>query len=189
LNGHRDPGSASGACQGPPGAQSPFARSRCSLLRRGVAHLVRGHDPSFKAPTGSCARPQPSCRLQSSLFRQVFAGCRQSLLGDGPSRRSLRASVSACPDPSPGASPGAHTRFFPGNVGLRRLRNRLGITPSSVLRLPYGGRLTGLQSFTHVQTCGCTRHPGRSYRRGSSTGQPWLVRPSLLRVVTSPHIG
>ena len=29
-------GSESGAGQGPPGAQSPFARNRCYLLRRGV---------------------------------------------------------------------------------------------------------------------------------------------------------
>jgi hypothetical protein len=79
FNGDGDPGSESEACQGPPGARSPFAHSRCYLLRRGVSHPVRGHYPSFKAHTGSCARPNPSRRLRSSLFRRVFAECRQSL--------------------------------------------------------------------------------------------------------------
>ncbi len=122
FNGYGYPGSESGASQGLPGAQSSFARARRSLARRGVSHPVRGHYPSFTAHTGSCARPNPSRRLRSSLGRRVFAGCRQSLLGGGPSRRYLRESFSACLNPYPGASPGAHTRFFPGNIGLHRLK-------------------------------------------------------------------
>ena len=35
------PGSESGAGQGPPGAQSPFARNRYYLLRCGVLHHIR----------------------------------------------------------------------------------------------------------------------------------------------------
>ena len=61
-----------------------FTDQRC-----GVQHHIRGHYPSFIAHTGSCARPNPSPRLWINLLRRVFAGCRQSLLGDGPSRRYL----------------------------------------------------------------------------------------------------
>jgi len=62
------PGSESGAGQGPPGAQSPFARNRCYLLRRGVLHHIREHYPSFIAHTGSCARPNPSRRLRFNYY-------------------------------------------------------------------------------------------------------------------------
>ena len=187
FNGHGDPGTESGAGQGPPGVQSSFARARCYHARQGVSHPVREHYPSFIAHTGSCARPQPSRQLRSSLLRRVFAGCRQPLLGDGPSRRYLRESFSGCLDPYPGASPGAHTRFFPGNIGLHRLK-----TGSAKRHNPYRdfrtGLITGLQSFSDVQASGFARHPGRSYRSGS-TGQPWLLRPSRTCVVTFTGIG
>jgi hypothetical protein len=75
----------------PPSAQSPFARHGCYLRRRDVQHLVSGRYPAFNAPTNSCVGPNPSCRLGCAPRRQVFAGCRQSLLGDGPSRRYLRS--------------------------------------------------------------------------------------------------
>ncbi len=122
-----------------------------------------------------------------SLVRQVFAGCCQSLLGGGLSRRYLHESFSGCLDPYPGASPGAHTRFFPGNIGLHRLK-----TGSAKRHNPYRdfrtGLITGLQSFSDVQASGFARHPGRSYRSGS-TGQPWLLRPSRTCVVTFTGIG
>jgi hypothetical protein len=158
FNGRGYPGTESGAGQGTPGAQSPFARTRCYLARRGVSHPVRGRYPSFIAHTNSCARPKPSRRLRLSLLRLVFAGCHQSLPGGGPSRRYLRESFPACLDLYPGVSPGAHTRFFPGNIGLHCL---------------------GIGSALHNDP----------YYRSVSTGQPWLVRPSVLRFVTSPHIG
>ena len=47
----------------------------------------------------------------SSLIPVVFAGCCQSLLGDGPSRRCLCVRVPACLDLSPG-SPGRCMRPF-----------------------------------------------------------------------------
>jgi len=71
----------------PPSAQSPFARSRCYLSRRGVAHHISGHYPTFLATTGSCASPRPSPRLGFTLGQRVFAGCCQPRLGKGPSRR------------------------------------------------------------------------------------------------------
>jgi hypothetical protein len=121
FNGAVIPAQSPGAAQGPPGAQSSFARTRRYLVRRGVSHPVGGRYPSFIAHTSSCARPNSSHCLWLSLLPWVFAGCRQSLLEDGPSRRYLRKSFPRCLVPYPGASPGAHTRYFPGNIGLRRL--------------------------------------------------------------------
>ena len=102
----------------PPSAQSPFARLGCYLCRGGVAHHLEGRYPFFVAHTGSCARPYPSRLLRHGLVRRVFAGCYQPLLGDGPSRRYLCESFSGCLDLYPGGSQGAHTRFFPCDIGL-----------------------------------------------------------------------
>ena len=132
-----------GPCLDPPSAQSLFARPRRYLVRRGVRlgfktspllsqrqsklyketvigsaypPVINRHTlcaaASF-AHTGSCARPKSSCRLRFSLVPQVFAGCCQSLLEDGPSRRYLCESFPTCLDPYPGCPYGASTRFFP----------------------------------------------------------------------------
>ncbi len=118
FNGPAAPARSPGLSQGPPGAQSPFARTRCYLVRRGVLHPVRGHYPSFIAHTNSCARPKPSCRLRLSLLRHVFAGCCQSLLGGGPSRRYLCNPCMGAWTPTPQRPFGAFTRFFPKGIGL-----------------------------------------------------------------------
>ena len=57
-------------------------------------------------------------RPRSSLVPKVFAGCDESLLEVGPSRRYLCESFSTCLDPYPGCLCGAFTRFFPQNFGL-----------------------------------------------------------------------
>lgn len=91
---------------------------RCYLRRCGIQHHIRGHYPSFIAHTGSCARPNPSRRLWINLLRRVFAGCRQSLLGDGPSRRYLCNPYEGAWTPTPWCSAGAHARSFPADDGL-----------------------------------------------------------------------
>jgi hypothetical protein len=89
-------------CPGPPGAQSPFAASERYALQGGVPHpstgvtlsssLLRAHAPDHNPP--------PAFR-RPHVYPVVCAGCCQPLLGDGLSRRSLRASFPACVDPSP----------------------------------------------------------------------------------------
>ena len=50
--------------------------------------------------------------------------------------------------------------------------------------------LSGLQSFSNVQARRFARHPDCSYRSTfSGTEQPWLLRPSISRLVTSPCPG
>ncbi len=63
---------------------------------------------------------QTKCLLTASvpLFSKVFAGCCQSLLTDGPSRRyPLNLCIGAW-TPTPPRSTGAFTRFFPVNISL-----------------------------------------------------------------------
>jgi hypothetical protein len=85
---------------------------------RSLLHRVGGRYPSFLAPTDSCARPSSSHLLDSRLVWWVFAGCHQSLLDAGPSRRCLCLSFLGCLAPYPGVSPGAFARFFPEDSGL-----------------------------------------------------------------------
>jgi hypothetical protein len=98
--------------------RAPLPAARCYPRRCGVPHHIRGHYPSFIAPTGSCVRPNPSHRLWIDLLRRVLAGCRQSLLGDGPSRRYLCNPDAGAWTPTPWCPAGAHARFFPADDGL-----------------------------------------------------------------------
>jgi len=101
-----------------PRAQSPFARSRCSLSRHGGWHHVSGPYPTCIARMGACVSPHPSRCLGGTLAQWVCAGCCQPRLGGGPSRRSLCVSFPPCLDLSPGGSCGASTRVFPHDSGL-----------------------------------------------------------------------
>jgi len=134
------PGPESRAGHGPPGAQSPFARNRCYLLRCGVLHHIREHYPSFIAHTGSCTRPKPSRRLRLSLIRRVFAGCRQSLLGVGPSRHYLCNPCMGAWTPTPQCPPGALARFFPRRQRPYPRRHKFG-TPKLPLQCNFNREL------------------------------------------------
>jgi hypothetical protein len=156
-------------------------------VRHNVTHPVSRHYPAFIATIGSCANPKPSHRLGVTLGQRVFAGRCQPRLGVGPSRRSLCESFSACLDPYPGGSCGAHTRFFPQDIGLPDVRTRS--APGNI--------------HTAISVWACFRGCSHSlmFRPADllatpiaptavlSTGQPWLLRPSLSRFVTSPCPG
>src|SRR5215831_6561149 len=62
-----------------PSAQSPFARARCYLARRGLLDHVSRCYPAFIARTDSCANPPPS-----------------SCLGGTLNTRSVQVAVSPC---------------------------------------------------------------------------------------------
>ena len=130
----------------------------------------------------------PSSCLGFTLAHKVFAGCYQSLLGGGPSRRYLCESFSACLDPYPGGSRGALAHFFPRDNGLPNVRNR--------------SALNNTRTATSVRTLfrGCSH--SLMFRPADllatqvaptavpfGTRQPWLLRPRLSRFVTSPSSG
>ena len=79
---------------------------------------LEGRYPLVFAHTGSCARPSPSLRLRFPVARKVFAGCRQSLLRDGPSRHYLCDPCVGARTLTPPRSSAAHVRFFTEDTGL-----------------------------------------------------------------------
>lgn len=147
-----------------PSAQSPFAHLRRYLSCRGVYHHVGRRYPAIIARTDSCVNPKPSSCLGISLVHQVFAGCCQPLLGEGPSRCYLCNSFSVCLDPYPGCSCGALTRYFPQNYGLPGGMTRSALGYIHIIANSIWGLITGLQSFTNVQAHRFACHPDCSYR-------------------------
>jgi hypothetical protein len=167
------PGSESGAGQGPPGAQSPFARNRCYLLRRGVLHHIREHYSSFIAHTGSCARPKPSCRLGLNLVRQVFVDCCKSLLGSWSFPTLSLQSLRRCLDPYPAVSPWCICSLLPRRQRPYLRRHRFGTPNYPHNATSTGNFISGLQSFTNVQAPTLDRPPGCTHRSSiKATGRP-----------------
>jgi hypothetical protein len=130
---------------------------------------------------GSCDRPKPSHCLGFTLDQCVFAGCCQSLLRVGLSQRYLRESFPGCLHPYPGSPPGAYTRFFPGDIGLRHTGTDSAPHKLPIQRLPYGWLLgaTVIPLRSGLQVCS----PPRSL-------PPQHTFPACWAAVafTSPHI-
>jgi hypothetical protein len=74
----------------------------------------------------------PLRTLRCALSRSVFAGCRRSLLVDGPSRHYPRTPCTGAWTHTPPSPAGALTHFFPEGVGLapRETRSANGIIPA-----------------------------------------------------------
>ncbi len=169
FNGPASPARSPGLSQGPPGAQSPFARTRSYLERRGVLHPVRGHYPSFIALTNSCARPKPSCRLRLSTPTSL---CRLLSVPAG-SWPFPTLSLRVCwymPGPIPRwVAPVRMPVSSRNTIGLLPVWTRSAFPPLPIQRLPYGKRLSRLQSFDHLQACTFACHSRRSYPYGSKS--------------------
>ena len=86
-----------------------------------------------------------------SLVRWVFAGCRQSLLGDGPSRHYLCNPCIGARTLTPQRPFGALTRFFPKDFGLTSRFTSSTRQISAAMQLQRRGNISGLQSFHNVQ--------------------------------------
>ncbi len=119
-----------------------------------LSSLIRAHAPVLN----------PSTASGFNLVRWVFAGCRQSLLGQGPSRPYLcNLSLDAWP-PTPVSSvvrllvSSHRTSAFPP-LGQGRLHTNTIRTATSV-RYAF----SRLQAFSNVHASRFARHPGRSYR-------------------------
>jgi hypothetical protein len=171
-----------------PSAQSPFARPRCYLARRDLLDHVSRRYPAIIARTGSCVSPQPSLCLRSPPWSTGL--CR--LLSAPAGRRTfptlLCTSFPACLDPSPGGSCGAHTRFFPHDSGLPRVRTGSALsnirTATSVRRV-----FRGCSHSLMFRPAGLLTTPVAPTATDTSVWQPWFLRPSLSWVVTSPRPG
>jgi hypothetical protein len=175
----------------------------CPVTWEGIAlpsSLLWTHAPVPNPPSASAFR----------LVQRVFAGCCQSLLGVGPSRRYLCESFPTCLDPYPGCSSGALARFFPPDFGLPRVRTGAALHFCSVQRLQYGARLRGSSHSLRFRPAGLLatqvaptavlppvalpRPVSPRFRFGASLGeslgfrpgQPWLFHLNNSWFVTSP---
>jgi len=130
-------------------------------------HNIRDHYPSFIAHAGSCARPNSSCHLDFTLDPQVFAGCCESLLEDGPSRHYLRNPCVGAWTPTPQRPFSAFARFFLKDNGLT-----LDVRGSARRNCPCNATSTGYFSrgcshsfmFRLPSRRGGTRPPGCTHR-------------------------
>lgn len=163
----------------PAKAESPFARSRSYLLRRDVQRHVRVSYHSFIALTGSCARPKSSRWLQLSLFQRVFAGCPQSLLEDGLSRRYLCNLCIGAWTLTPRCFLGAHTRFFPRNIGLTLDLRRSAHPDYPCNATSTRHAISGLQSFHNIQAPILARPPGCTHRGIHDAGRPGRLHHAM----------
>ncbi len=158
----------------PPSAQSPFARDGRYPRRGGLASHLEGRYPLVVARTGSCARPSPSPRLGSRLVRAVFAGCRQSLLRDGPSRHYLCDPCVGARTPTPPRSPTAYVRFFRQGHRPHPRGDGFGARNYPHTATSVGNPISRLQSFDHLRAPTLARPPGCSHRSAQGAGRPGL---------------
>jgi hypothetical protein len=121
--------------------------------------LIRAHAPDQNPPTDS-----------SSPRRWVFAGCCQSLLGDGPSRRYLCIPCVGAWTHAPGCHLCARARSFQRCNGHRPRCKELGPSKYPAKQLQRGVQFSRLQSFTNVQAPTLARPPGCSHRRNLFLG-------------------
>jgi len=123
-----------------------------------------------------------------SLAPRVFAGCCESLLEVGLSRRYLCKSFSTCLDPYPGCSCGARARYFPQNYGLPGVPTRSALGKIHTIATSVCGSFRGCSHslmFKPVDLLATLV----AHTLVNSTRHLWLLRPNLSRFVTSPRPG
>jgi hypothetical protein len=142
--GTRMAGSVPGPVEGasPPSAESPFAPPGRYPSGEDLQDPLGGRYPSFFAPRAHAPGQIPLAHFRFPLVRRVFAGCRQSLLRDGPSRRYL------C-DPCTGA----RTPY-----------------PAKPFRCSYPFLLGRRRPPPRGQGIGASNHPCNSFRRAGNFG-------------------
>ncbi len=137
-----------------------------------------GRYPLVVAHTGSCARPSPSPRLGSRLAREVFAGRRQPLLGDGPSRHYLCDPCAGARTHTPPRSSAALVHSFAEDTGLtpRETGSARGSIPT--WQLPWGAVFRGCShsiTFGLLHSLGLQTAPTAARTR-------WAARPFTPRI-------
>ena len=118
--------------------------------------------------------------ISVSFIQQVFAGCCQSLLEDGPSRCYLCNPCIGAWTLTPGCLSGASVRFFPESNSLTSVApssahpsNRRNATSTTTL-------ISGRQSFRYVQAPMLASPPDCTYRaKFTSCGQPGRLRHAM----------
>ena len=131
-----------------PYTAAEYPEPLCLALGQGVLHRhLGGRYSSFLAPMGSCARPSASAGLWFSLVPAVFAGCRQSLLTDGPSRHYPCTPGVGAWTHTPPSPVGALALCFPTDIGLALRQTRSAKRNYPCNATSPGSCFSGLQSF------------------------------------------
>ena len=170
--------------------------SRAPLPTSGVTsggemstHLVRGRYPSVIAPTGSCARPTASC-----LLRLPYKAGLCRLLPASAGHRTFPTlslqSLGRRLDPYPAVVVECIYPFLPQRHRPRVTGNTLGPRHYHYSATSAVSRLSGLQSFAHLQSPTLARPPGRTYRsRLPPVGQPGRLHHASPGWLPTPRCG
>jgi hypothetical protein len=193
FNGLAAPGSASRTIQGPPRAQSPFARSRRYPFRHDVFRITS----EGVTPPSSLLRTHAPDPSPPALFGFPYSTrlCRLSPVpaGNGSFPTLSLQSLHRCLDPYPGMPLWCPRPFLP-----RELQPHPRCTDFGASSIPpqcnfNDDLITGRQSFRYVQAPMVASPPGCTYRAGSkSCGQPRRLRHAMdwklpSRTVVSLH--
>ena len=180
FNGIVIPGSVSRTIQGPPCAQSPFARLRRYPFRRDVFCITS----EGVTPPSSLLRTHAPDHLPPVLFGSPYSTglCRLSPVPAGrwPFPTLSLQSLHRCLDPYPGMPLWCPHPFLP-----RELQPQPRCTYFGASSIPpqcnfNDDLFTGRQSFRYVQTPMVTSPPGCTYRTGFMTcRQPGRLRHAM----------
>ena len=99
-----------------------------------------------------------------SLVRRVLAGCRQSLLGDGPSRHYLCNPCVGAWTHTPPRLSSALAHSFLESTGLTPPEDAFGTRNCPCNATSTGSRISGLQSFVYLQAPTLARPPDCIHR-------------------------
>jgi hypothetical protein len=193
FNGLVTPGSVSRTIQGPPRAQSPFARLRRYLSRRNVFCIAsEGATPPSSLLRTHAPDPSPPVLFG---FPYSTSLCRLSPVpaGNGSFPTLSLQSLHRRLDPYPGMPLWCPRPFLP-----RKLQPQPRCTDFGASSLPpqcnfNDDLVSRRQSFRYVQAPMVTSPPGCTYRAGSlSCGQPGRLRHAMdwkspSRTVVSLH--
>ena len=127
----------------PPSIQSPFAWHEARVPYNDTSEDVTPPSSLVRAH----ARPSISAGLWFSLAPAVFAGCRQSLLTDGPSRYYPCTPCVGAWTHTPPSPVGALALFFPTDIGLASRKTRSANRNYPCPATSPGSSFSGLQSF------------------------------------------
>jgi hypothetical protein len=98
--------------------RAPLPRTGVTRARAASQAAWRGVTPSSSLIRAHASDHPPPRASGSPVARRVFAGCRQSLLRDGPSRPYLCDPCVGARTPTPPRSSAACVRFFTKDTGL-----------------------------------------------------------------------
>jgi hypothetical protein len=136
----RIPGSVPGPVEGasPPSAESPFAPLRCYPAGKDLLDPLGGRYPPSSLRQAHAPGQIPLVHFRLPLVRRVFAGCRQSLLRDGPSRRYLCNPCMGARTPYPAMSFRCSYPFLLGRLRPSPRREGIGTSNLSCAQLRQG---------------------------------------------------